>query len=190
MRQHSSRIIEAALPTIERKYALVIGINKYVDRRIPELQSAVNDAEGVARALEQRFGYEAEVLPDATRESLLRALNRLAIEARPGDSVVIYFAGHGVLLDDKQQGFWLPADAHAEKPESWLSNADINRLVGLISSRQLLHTEVGASTSAGNTSSTSDRLSNAVSVDTVFPPPIGIHNAERRTLYRCAIASF
>jgi hypothetical protein len=138
LRVHSSRVIEAALPTIERKYALVIGINKYEDRRIPELLSAVNDAQGVARALEQRFGYEAEVLPDASRESLLRALNRLAVEARPSDSVVIYFAGHGVLLDDKQQGFWLPADAHAEKPESWLSNADINRLVGLISSRQLL----------------------------------------------------
>ncbi|MFN9044142.1 MAG: YDG domain-containing protein [Betaproteobacteria bacterium] len=132
------RVIEAALPVIERKFALVIGINKYRDRRIPELLSAVNDAQGVGRSLEQRFGYETEVLPDATREELLRALNRLAVEARPGDSVVIYYAGHGVLLDDKQQGFWLPADADADQPASWMSNADINRLVGLIPARQLL----------------------------------------------------
>ena len=132
------RVIEAALPVIERKFALVIGINKYRDRRIPELLSAVNDAQGVGRSLEQRFGYETEVLPDATREEVLRALNRLAVEARPGDSVVIYYAGHGVLLDDKQQGFWLPADADADKPASWMSNADINRLVGLIPARQLL----------------------------------------------------
>lgn len=132
------RVIEAALPVIERKFALVIGINKYRDRRIPELLSAVNDAQGMGRSLEQRFGYETEVLPDATREEVLRALNRLAVEARPGDSVVIYYAGHGVLLDDKQQGFWLPADADADKPASWMSNADINRLVGLIPARQLL----------------------------------------------------
>ena len=132
------RVIEAALPVIERKLALVVGINKYRDRRIPELLSAVNDAQGVGRALERRFGYETEVLPDATREEVLRSLNRLAVEARPGDSVVIYYAGHGVLLDDKQQGFWLPADADADKPASWMSNADINRLVGLIPARQLL----------------------------------------------------
>jgi hypothetical protein len=83
----SVRVIEAALPVIEHKFALLIDINQGRDRRIAELLSAVNDAQGVGRSLEQRFGYKTEVLPDASREDVLRALNRLAVHARSGSKV-------------------------------------------------------------------------------------------------------
>jgi hypothetical protein len=50
-------------------------------------------------------------------------------------------------------------------------------------------TRLGASTSTGNTSSTKLRSSNAVRVDTVFPPPIGIHKAVRGCSYSQSSAS-
>jgi hypothetical protein len=132
------RVTQAALPAIERKLALLIGVNDYRDRRVPQLAGAVPDARAVGELLDERLGYEVQVLENPGKEQLLRALNQLALEARPGDSVIVYYAGHGVVPEGGGQGYWLPADVDAERPESWLSNADIGRLVSLIGARQMM----------------------------------------------------
>jgi len=136
------KLKQVALPNIERKLALLIGINKYADKRIPELVGAVPDTQAVKALLESRMGYEATVVSDASREAIIRAFNKLALEADANDSVVIYYAGHGVVLPaegaGKSSGYWLPADSDAETPQSWISNADISRLVGLVGARQLM----------------------------------------------------
>jgi hypothetical protein len=136
------KLKQAALPNIERKLALLIGINKYADKRIPELVGAVPDTQAVKALLESRLGYEATVVADASREAIIRAFNKLALEADANDSVIIYYAGHGVVLPaegaGKSNGFWLPADSDAETPQTWISNADISRLVGLVGARQLM----------------------------------------------------
>jgi hypothetical protein len=132
------RIVQAALPVIERKLALVIGINEHADKRIPELVGAVPDAKAIGALLEESFGYDAQVLLNARKDSIMAAFNKLALEARPNDSVIVYYAGHGVVTEANGQGYWLPADADSDTPQSWVSNADIGRLVSLIGSRQLM----------------------------------------------------
>jgi uncharacterized caspase-like protein len=54
--------------------------------------------------------------------------------------VVIYYAGHGVVVPSGKDelGYWVPGDADVDKPETWLANADIARLVALIGARQVL----------------------------------------------------
>jgi hypothetical protein len=139
-REGQRRVKQAALPRIERKMALLIGINQYADKRVPELVGAVPDARAVRNLLEQRLGYETTVLENATRESIIRAFNRLAVEAQANDSVIIYFAGHGVLvpIDGVDTGFWLPGDSDAELPTTWLANSDIAKLVAAVGSRQTM----------------------------------------------------
>jgi hypothetical protein len=134
------KIKQAVLPNIERKLALLIGVNVYTDKRVPELEGAVPDAKAVRAVLEGRLGYEATVLENPTREAIIRALNRLALEADANDSVVIYYAGHGVVVpvEGVETGFWLPSDVNSDDPKGWLSNADIARMVGAIGSRQLM----------------------------------------------------
>jgi uncharacterized caspase-like protein len=80
------------------------------------------------------------VLENPTRESMIRAFNKIALEADANDSVVIYYAGHGVVVPvgGTDTGFWLPSDTNAEDPASWLSNADIARMVAAVGSRQLM----------------------------------------------------
>ena len=136
------KVKQVTLPTIERKLALLIGINKYQDKAIPELVGAVPDARSVREVLEFQLGYETTLVEDGSRESIIRAFNKLALEADGNDSVVIYYAGHGVLVQvpgsKVETGYWLPADSNAELPQTWISNADISRLIGLIGSKQLM----------------------------------------------------
>ncbi len=134
------RVRQAALPNIERKLALLIGVNTYRDKRVPALEGAVPDARAVRGVLETRLGYETTVLENPTRESMIRAFNKIALEADANDSVVIYYAGHGVVVPvgGTDTGFWLPSDTNAEDPTSWLSNADIARMVAAVGSRQLM----------------------------------------------------
>ena len=83
------------------------------------------------------LGYEATVLEDPSREGIIRAFNKIALEADANDSVIIYYAGHGVVIpvNGVDTGFWLPSDTNAEEPGSWLSNADIARMVAAVGNR-------------------------------------------------------
>ncbi len=132
-----SRVRTAALPQIERKIAVVIGINRYSDRRMPQLDNAVGDAKAIGRILEQQLGYETVVLENATKAAVVRTLNRLAIELEPRDSVVVYYAGHGELVTSTGIGYWQLSDSSPTQPETWLSNADISRTIAKISADQV-----------------------------------------------------
>jgi hypothetical protein len=131
------RVKLARLPQIGRKVAVLFGVDAYVDARIPSLDNAVYDAEEVARLLGERLGYEVRVVRNARKADIVRTLNRLSTEVGPGDSVVVYYAGHGDVLEKNGEGYWLPADAAPDDPRQWVSNADISRMLSDIPARQL-----------------------------------------------------
>lgn len=131
------RVQIASLPQIERKVALVIGVNRYDDASIPQLGNAVGDAEAMGRLFESKLGYETVVIENASKQAVVAALNRLALELGPRDSALVYYAGHGELIESTGQGYWQLSDSDAKKPESWLSNADIARLVQQIGASQV-----------------------------------------------------
>jgi len=131
------KIKSAALPQIERKVAVVIGVDEYADQRIPALANAVNDARSVASLFESALGYETVVLANATKLSVVSAMNKLALELGPRDSVIVYYAGHGELVEATGLGYWQLADSDAALPQTWLSNADISRMVAQIGASQV-----------------------------------------------------
>ncbi|MBV8605559.1 MAG: filamentous hemagglutinin N-terminal domain-containing protein [Pelomonas sp.] len=130
------QVRSAALPAIRRKIAVLIGEGRYADTSVPALANSVGDAHAVAAALSQ-LGYQTVVLDSPDKASVIGTLNRLALEAGPQDSVVIYYAGHGAYVDATGQGYWLAADSRAQDPRGWVSNADIGRLIGQIGARQV-----------------------------------------------------
>jgi len=131
-------VTAAALPQIQRKIAVLISADNYADARIPQLENANRDAEAVASVLETRLGYDTVIIRDASREALVGTLNKLAAEARPTDSVVIFYAGHGEVVEKTNAGYWIPANADATRPETWVSNSDINKMIGRIKAFQVL----------------------------------------------------
>ncbi len=136
-RPSAYRVRVAKLPQIERKVAVLFGIDQYVDQRIPSLDNAISDADAVGRVLSEKLGYEVRVVRNATKADIVRALNELATEVEPTDSVVVYYAGHGDVIEKTGIGYWLPSDASAEDAKQWLSNDDISRMLSSIKARQL-----------------------------------------------------
>jgi len=87
----------------KHSYALVVGINKYVSKNLPELNYARRDAEAVAVFLKGQ-GFEVINLYDrqATRAAIISKMeNDLSNRVQKDDRVLFFFAGHG---DVKRRG--------------------------------------------------------------------------------------
>ncbi|PXW82652.1 filamentous hemagglutinin family protein [Nitrosomonas sp. Nm84] len=128
----------ASIPQIGQKFVVLFGIDKYVDKTIPSLENAIIDAEVVGQLFADKLGYEALVVRNATRADIVRTLNQLSTEMAKNDSVVVYYAGHGYQNEKTGAGYWIPSDASAKDPASWISNASISEMLSGIHSNQIM----------------------------------------------------
>lgn len=126
----------AARPTA-RRLALLIGNSRYL-HPIPRLETPAQDVDRIAVALRQRLGFETRVVKEVGKSDLIKAVAALAREATVADSVFVYYAGHGYLMDDTGMGYWIPVDGSVKTAVQWISNSDISRLLAAIPARQLL----------------------------------------------------
>jgi formylglycine-generating enzyme required for sulfatase activity len=121
--------------------ALVIGINDYKDSKIPDLKTAVNDARSVADLLKTIYGFTDLTLlvnSQADGSSIQKALRRLATKSKKDDSVLIYYAGHGDLDKITKDGWWIPYNAKASDPFTYIGNTVIQNIVKAIPARHVL----------------------------------------------------
>ena len=86
-----------------RVHVLSVGIDDYGSADVPDLSFAVSDARNIASSIAQvgmgRLDVgQPELLIDsaATGEAILAATRRIVDEAEPGDTIVFFFAGHGL----------------------------------------------------------------------------------------------
>ncbi len=110
-----------------RYYALVIGNTAY--QHLEPLETPVNDASVVADLLRRDYGFEVELMLNVTRDQLVSALNRLRRDLTPNDNLLIYYAGHGILDEITDTGYWLPVDADKDDDTRWVANSTITRHV-------------------------------------------------------------
>jgi hypothetical protein len=89
------------------RLALVIGNGHYPDAASP-LAQPINDARALTAAL-RRGGFEVDVVEDATRDDMTRAVDRLKAKIKPESVVLLYFGGFGVQVG--RQSYLLPIDA-------------------------------------------------------------------------------
>ncbi len=87
---------------VQQKWALVIGISRFTDGKVPRLEYTTADANAFAAELQDptigRFpAPHVHVLTDeqATTRKIKDVLNWIARHAKPNDIVVIYVATHG-----------------------------------------------------------------------------------------------
>jgi Caspase domain len=117
-------------------HALVIGNNKY--RHLPKLETASNDAEAVADVLKNSYGFQVKLLIDAKREDIINALASLRETLTKKDNLLIYYAGHGWLDKEGDEGYWLPVDATKENELNWISNASITTTLRAMEAKHVL----------------------------------------------------
>ena len=125
------------VPGITRKRALVIGLDKYTDKRIPQLVSAAYDARSISEAFGGQMGYDVTLLQNPTKAEIVKWFNRIVVELNDTNSFIVYFAGHGELVEKTKMGYWIPGDASASDPSTWISNNDISRWLANVNSKQV-----------------------------------------------------
>lgn len=128
---------QAMTEPVRRRFAVLIGNNRYASP-IPPLETPIADVSTIAELMRTRFGYEARVVKDAGKAAIIEALNDIAAVARPEDSVLLFYAGHGYLLEEVKMGYWIPVDASVKTAQGWISNNDIAKLLAAIPARQLI----------------------------------------------------
>jgi len=108
------------VPDYGKYYAVVIGESQY--QKFESLTTTVNDARAVTQLLRTKYGFEVTPLENATGPQILKTLQDTGKRLTPADNLLIFYAGHGELLNDK--GYWKPVDADFERT-NWISPAQI-----------------------------------------------------------------
>ena len=89
------------------RLALVIGNGHYPDASKPLVQP-INDARGLSAAL-RADGFDVDVVEDATKDDMNRAIGRLKEKIKPDTVVMLFFGGFGVQAG--RESFMIPVDA-------------------------------------------------------------------------------
>jgi hypothetical protein len=107
------------LPEKSKRYALIIGVDKYADGSISTLDGASNDAKALADALTRHAGFPDDQVillasdqppqRQPTREEILLRLSNLRGAVPKDGLLVVAFAGHGV--ERNGQAYLLPSNA-------------------------------------------------------------------------------
>ena len=124
------------LGNVGRYFALVIGNNAY--QYISKLDTAVADAEAVAATLRSDYGFEVTLLLDATRYDITAAISKLRRQLTETDNLLIYYAGHGVVDDEADAGFWLPVDAEPDIESNWIANTFLSRNLKAMTAKHVM----------------------------------------------------
>ncbi|WP_319467008.1 caspase family protein [uncultured Trichococcus sp.] len=117
-------------------YLLAIGIDRY--KNLPNLRTASGDARSVASVLKEKYGFKVSVLLNPTRAEILKSIERYRKMLRPSSNLVIYFAGHGWLDQQAQQGYWLPSDAHIDSSVNWVAADTITSSIRAMQAKHVL----------------------------------------------------
>jgi ankyrin repeat protein len=121
--KENRRHLDVFYENLGKYYALVIGNNNYKD--LPKLQTAAHDAKAVGQLLKDKYGFEVKILLNATRADILLALSDLRESLSKTDNLLVYYAGHGWLDQEGDEGYWLPVDAAQDNQINWISNSSI-----------------------------------------------------------------
>lgn len=88
------------------RVALVVGVSQY--DKVPSLANPAKDARLVQQTL-QKLGFQVKVLTDPNRSQLIEGLGEFETAAQGSEAAVIYYAGHGAMIDGVN--YLLPKDA-------------------------------------------------------------------------------
>lgn len=101
------------LATGEAKlWILLVGVNSYQDEHFPSLDYSAVDCQGLGEALTEaarEFPQKQVIIhhdfaaQTPTLETILTSLKQIISDAKPPDTVLFYFSGHGVVEPQSQQ---------------------------------------------------------------------------------------
>ena len=108
----AARAVETEQPVVtasksSARLALVIGNSHYPDANEP-LAQPINDARALGVTL-SHDGFDVDVVEDATKDDMTRAVARLKSKIRHDSVVLLFFGGYGVQA--AREDYMIPVDA-------------------------------------------------------------------------------
>jgi hypothetical protein len=122
-------------------YGLIIGIDNYNDPALVDLDNPITDATMLYSTLIGNYMFNPEnvtLLKDPTRADIINKLDELSYKLTKNDNLLIFYAGHGFWDNEKETGFWLPADADELSSVNWIRNSTIQDYVDDINTHHTL----------------------------------------------------
>lgn len=128
-------------PVIKGKYyALLIGVADYKMDEL-DLDFPVLDAQKLKKVLSTQYTFDEEnitLLSNPTRSELYEAFSTLENMLTENDNLLIFYAGHGAMKVNADQGYWLPSDATKTNQANWVTNDDIVTLIKPLQAKHIL----------------------------------------------------
>jgi formylglycine-generating enzyme required for sulfatase activity len=141
MAQDRGQAVRAALTAdgvVPACHALVIGINEYLHWQ--DLRRPREDAQALAGVLRQFYGFnDVRLLLDsqATRKAVMGQLEDL-LSLGEGDSLIVFFAGHGGYNRGLNEGYWVPHEAEKNSTADYLLNSTVQKFISRMKARHVL----------------------------------------------------
>jgi uncharacterized caspase-like protein len=107
LRTSDAKTISTKKGASAMRLALIIGNGHYPDAAEP-LNQPINDASGLADAM-RRHGFDVDLVEDATKAVMARAIERLKSSIKPGSVVMLFFGGYAV--QSNHESYMIPIDA-------------------------------------------------------------------------------
>jgi hypothetical protein len=133
-----------------RNYAVIIANATYESSTgFGPLITPHTDADALEAVLVEDYGFATEaVLPDgrtanlslrdATARDISMALYHVGLVAGPEDTVLIFYAGHGIFEPMTTTAFWVPVDAVAGVPPTYVSASSISEAIARMQSKKVM----------------------------------------------------
>lgn len=129
---------------LPKLFAVVVGVGKYDNEKLPNLRLTCKDAQDFANALVKKKGkpfsdVQVKVLCDeeATRADLFEAMEWMAQEASPNDMCVFFFAGHGY-RDERDRFYFMPYHGRIDQLYNCFSANDFKTAADDINSKLVI----------------------------------------------------
>jgi carboxyl-terminal processing protease len=125
-----------------RYYALLIAVQDYANPEINPLEHPIGDASRLRDLLASQYTFDPAnilFLRNPSRKEISKAFNDLRGRLTEEDSLLVFYAGHGIWMEDMKEGYWLPRDASGgNDPTDWVPNSTIRNYIRALKARHVL----------------------------------------------------
>ncbi|MFT4737484.1 MAG: hypothetical protein ACI8QD_000490 [Cyclobacteriaceae bacterium] len=122
----------------------MIAIDDYQNdnQKLVDLNKPISDAKQLKSVLMTNYSFEEQdirLLENPTRNEIINSFEQIADVLTERDNLLIFYAGHGILDEKLNIGYWLSADATTESKSNWISNSTVrDYIAGLNTNHTLL----------------------------------------------------
>jgi len=119
--------------------AILIGIDNYTN--YPKLKTPLKDIHNISKILSEDYLFETIEVINPSRREIFSIINSSLNNATPEDHIIIYYAGHGLVDQETDSGYWVPVDSIKDNDYDLI---DVDTITKKISKTKAAHVLVVA----------------------------------------------